>query len=167
MTNTLFISDAYIKQFTPVGGLVEWSDLEPSVRSTQDSYIQDILGSNFYNYIVSQYEAQALTADEIILMEHIKPALAHRGAEQALVVVHYQIKNKGVMTQSGDYAAAIELDEFKYLRNELANRAEFYEKRLSVYLCDNRLLFPQYITDNTDDMKPHAGGYNNCGLSFL
>lgn len=166
MALILFTSEAYIKKFTPIGDLVEWSDIEPTVHLSQDSYIQDILGTNFYNYIQGVYSAQTLNTNEIALMNLIKPALAHRVAEQVAPFINYQIKNKGIMTQSGDYAEAVDLDNLKYVRNELKNRAEFYSKRLSNYLSENKELFPQYTTDNSTDMSPKKGGYNDQGLAF-
>jgi len=166
MSLILFTSEAYIKKFTPIGELVDWSDIEPTVHLVQDSYIQDILGTNFYNYLQGVYSAQTLNADEITLMNYIKPTLGHRVAEQAAPFIHMQIKNKGIMTQNGDYAQPIDLDNLKYLRNELRNRAEFYAKRLTNYLCDNRDLFPQYKDNNSTDMKPNKGGYNDQGLAF-
>lgn len=161
MALVLFTSHQYITAYTPIGDLVAWDEIEPTVNLVQDSWIQDILGTNFYNYLQAQYQAQALTADEITLMNYIKPTQAYRVAEQALPFINYQIKNKGVMTQNGDYSDSTDLSGIKYLRNELANRAEFYAKRLSNYLCDNASLFPEYITDNGTDMKPNKAGYDS------
>jgi len=164
MANILFISEQYIKQYTPVGGLVEWSEIEPSAHLAQDSFIQDILGTNFYNYIQAQFQAQALTPDEITLVSRIKPALAYRVVSEMLPFLHAQLKNKGAMTQRGDYSDPIDMDMLKYLRTELDNKAEFYSVRLSTFLHDNRGLFPQYTQNNNDDMKPHDGKYNGCDL---
>ena len=165
MAATLFISEAYIKAFTPIGDLVEWKELKSSTELTQDSYIQDILGTNFYVYLQGKYAAQTLNANEIELVNRLKPALAYRVASEALPFINYQIKNKGVLTQSGDYSANADLDAMKYLKNELSNRAEFYAKRLSTYLCENSSLFPEYTTNNSDDMSPKKGGYDS-GLAF-
>jgi len=164
MAIALFVSEQYVKQFTPVGGLVEWSEIEPSLHLAQDSYVQDILGSNFYVYLQEQYLGQLLNPDETILVSLIKPALAHRVADQLLPFLHAQLKNKGAMTQSGDYAQPVDLEMLKYLRNELSNRAEFYSVRLSRFLCENRDLFPEYTTDNEYDMKPHSANYDGCDL---
>ena len=167
MAFTLFVSEEYLKKYTPLGGLVEWTEIEPSVHIAQDSFILDILGTNFYDHIQLAYSGQTLIVDEIQLMNRIKPALAYRVADQSITFIHYQIKNKGVQSQSGDYSQPVGLEEFKYLRNELRNRAEFYSKRLSNYLCENRDLFVQYTVDNTTDMKPKSSGYDHGGLSGL
>ena len=164
MAIALFVSEQYIKAYTPVGGLVEWSEIEPSLHLAQDAFIQDQLGSNFYDYLQTQFAAQTLTPDEIILVARIKPSLAYRVAAEMLPFLYAQIKNKGVMTQRGDYADPIDLQTLKYLRNELANSAEFYAVRLTSYLRDNRNLFPQYIANNSTDMLPRPGRYDGCDL---
>jgi len=166
MALILFVSEQYIKQYTPIGNLVQWDEIEPTTHLVQDSFIQDILGSNFYTYLQLAYSAQTLNNNEIELMNRIKPAEAYRVAEQSLTFINFQIKNKGVMTQNGDYSAPADLDQFKYVRSELTNRAEFYTKRLSNYLSDNYTLFPQYITNNNTDMQPNKAGYNGGGLAF-
>lgn len=165
MALILFTSEDYIKTYTPISELVDWSDIEPTVHLTQDSFIQDVLGSNFYTYLQIAYSGQSLNTNEIELMNKIKPALAYRVAEQTLPFINYQIKNKGVVSQTGDYMAAVDLETFRYLRGELKNKAEFYTKRLSNYLCTNAQLFPEYVSDNADDMKPNKSGYD-CGLAF-
>lgn len=166
MALILFVSEPYIKQYTPIGNLVQWDEIEPTTHLVQDSFIQDILGTNFYNHLQNAYSGQTLTNNEIELMNRIKPALAYRVAEQSLTFINFQIKNKGVMTQNGDYSTSADLDQFKYVRSELTNRAEFYTKRLSKYLCENSSLFPEYITDNNSDMKPNKSGYDGGGLAF-
>ena len=60
------------------------------------------------------------------------------------------------MTQTGDFSSGSDLDTVRYIRNEVQDRAEFYEQRLINYLCDNSSLFPQYTSDNSDDMKPNS-----------
>lgn len=165
MALILFVSESYIKAYTPIGSLVEWVEIEPTAHLAQDSYIQDVLGSNFYVYLQQVYSAQTMNADEITLMNYIKPALAHRVAEQVAPFINYQFKNKGLMSQSGDYAQSVDLDTMKYVRQELANRAGFYITRLSNYLCENAGLFPQYQSNNSTDMLPNSNGYD-CGLAF-
>jgi hypothetical protein len=167
MAKVLFVTENYIKTFTPVGDLVQWTEIEPSVHLAQDSFIQDVLGTNFYNHIQDAFENQTLNTDETELVARIKPALAYRVIEQAITFIHYQIKNKGIQSQSGDYNQPVTIDEFKYMRNELKNRAEFFTKRFSTYLYDNKKLFPQYENNNDEDMKPYKGGYNNGGLAGI
>ena len=163
----LFIDEQYLKDKTPIGGLVEWSTLESTVATSQDVYIQDILGTNFYNHLLGVYIAGTQNANETTLLSKIRVALAFRTAEQVAPFINFDITNKGIMTESGDYAQSTDLDGVRYIRTELKNRAEFYETRITAYLRENNTLFPQYITDNSTDMSPSTdANYNFGGLEF-
>lgn len=164
---TLFISELYLKTYTPIGDLCQWSEIEPTAFIVQESWIQDILGTNFYNYLKNEYETQTLNSDEIILMGYIKPALAYRVADKTLPFLQYQIKNKGAQVQRGDYSEAVDLETLRYLREELSGSAEFHEKRLIEWLCKNANLYPEYKNNNMDYMKPtrNSDRYDS-GLQF-
>lgn len=166
MAQTLLVSEDYIKRFTPIGELVQWTEIEPKLHVTQDSYIADILGSNFYLHIQGAYQAQTLTPAEIELVSRIRPALGFRVAAKTLPFIHYQIKNKGVQTQRGDYSEPVALEEIRYLKDDLDKDADYYTKRIENYLCENRTLFPEYITNNTTDIVPHRSGNEDNGLVF-
>jgi len=167
MALTLFITEQYIKAFTPIGPMVEWIEIKPTAEISQDSNIQDILGTNFYVYLQNKFIANTLTADESILLSYIKPALANRTAEMCLPFINFQIKNKGVMTQNGDYSASTDLEILRYLRSLIMDRAEFYEQRLIKYLCANGSLFTEYENDNNDDMPPNSSSPYNSPIIFI
>jgi hypothetical protein len=166
MANILFVTEAYLKKYTPIGELLQWTELEPKAHAAQDSYIQGYLGTNFYNHMQTVFAAQTMSADEITLMNYIKPTLAWRIADKAYPFTHWQSKNKGVMVQNGDYAQPVDLEVIRYLREELTSEAEFYAKRLINYLCDNRDLYTQYTANNTTDMSPKSDTGYDCGLTF-
>ena len=150
--------------------MISWSELESTVATSQDVYIQDLLGSSFYNYLLGVYAAATWTADEEILLAKIRVALAFRTAEQVSPFIALQFKNKGILKQSGEFAQSADLSEVKYVRSELRNRAEFYETRITKYLCENSTLFPQYTApaNTSNDMPPRKGdsNYNFGGLQF-
>ncbi len=161
-----FISETYIKENTPLSQNIDVKDILPHIQPAQDLHIQDILGSNFYNYLWTAYSGQTLTANEETLVTKIKPALAYRAAEMALPFIQYQVKNKGIQTQFGDNSVGVGMSELSYLRNELKNRAEFYSVRVVEYLKENSSLFSGYTTNNTTDIDPDKSSPYNCGIVF-
>jgi hypothetical protein len=50
--------------------------------------------------MLTAYNAQTLTPDEVDLVEFIQPVIAWRSAEDAVFGLTYQLKNKGLQTQS-------------------------------------------------------------------
>jgi len=169
MVTTLFTSQAYIQKYTPIGTLVSWDEIEPTVYLVQDNFTQDLLGTNFYNHMQTVYGATAMNGSEAELMNRIKPFQAHKVAEQCVPMINYQMKNKGLMTQNGDYSTSADLETVRYVRNEMKQRAEFFAQRVLTYLCENSTDFPEYTSDNSTDMKPNqsGNGYDNGGISFV
>jgi len=178
----LFVTETYIRENTVFNQNLDIKDIVQNIDPAQDMHVQPILGSTYYEYLLNAYSAQTLTADETTLVMHIKPMLAYRAAEMALPFIAYQIKNKGPQTQFGENSAAVDQTVISYLRNELKNRAEFYETRLRRYLCLNANLFTGYVNQSlSEDMVPDKSiegydsgfaqypGYrtnnNNCGFN--
>lgn len=165
-TNIDFVSETYIRENTVLNQNLDINDVVNNINVAQDMFIQPVLGTNFYNELLTKYNNQTLNSDETTLVLHIKPGLAYRASEMALPFIQYQIKNKGPQSQSGDNSDSVETSVLSYLRNELANRAEFYEQRLVNYLCDNSSLFPGYISGNDTDIKPTDEGNYDGGFAF-
>ena len=159
--STIFIGEQYLRDTIPFNGNVDMSDLTPHMLVAQEMYIQPVLGTNFYNYMVSKYSGQTLTANEETLMSYIKPTLAFKVGALALSFLQYSVKNKGPQTQSGDFSTSTDKSILSYLVNEMNNRYEWYNQRLVNYLCDNSSLYPGYTSNNSDDLSPSKTTYSS------
>ena len=159
-----FVTENYLKVNTPITANVDVTDVFPYVKPASDMRVQAILGSYFYAYLLAAYNAQTLNGDETTLVEKIQPVVAWRAAEQAAFGLTYQLKNKGIQTQFGDYSNNVSQSETAFVMDHYGQMAAFYEKRLTNYLLENKSLFPQFISDlNKDsDIKP-VGGCGNRG----
>jgi hypothetical protein len=156
-----FITETYLKVNTPITANVDVTDVTPYIATQAALRVQPILGTTFYNYLLTQYNNTALNPDEINLVEFIQPVIAWRSAEDAVFGLTYQLKNKGLQTQSGDYSASVSRNEVAFGMEHYAQKASFFEQRLIRWLLVNRNLFPQFIsTTNQDtDLRPM---FNNC-----
>jgi hypothetical protein len=156
-----FITEAYLKTNTPITANVDVNDVTPYIATQAALRVQPILGTTFYNYLLTQYNAQALLPDEVDLVEFIQPVIAWRSAEDAVFGLTYQLKNKGLQTQSGDFSASVSRSEVAFGMEHYAQKASFFEQRLIRWLLANRNLFPLFIsTANQDtDLRPM---FHNC-----
>jgi len=156
-----FITETYLKTNTPITANVDVNDVTPYIATQSALRIQPILGTTFYNYLLSAYNAQTLTPDEVDLVEFIQPVIAWRSAEDAVFGLTYQLKNKGLQTQSGDYSASVSRSEVAFGMEHYAQKAAFFEQRLIRWLLANKNLFPIFIgTTNMDtDLRPM---FNHC-----
>jgi hypothetical protein len=151
-----FITENYLKTNTPITANVDVTDVTPYIATQSALRIQPILGTTFYNHLLAAYNAQTLTNDEITLVEFIQPVIAWRSAEDAVFGLSYQLKNKGLQTQNGDYSASVSRGEVAFGMEHYAQKASFFEQRLIRWLLANKNLFPIFISAlNTDtDLRP-------------
>jgi hypothetical protein len=153
---TYFITETYLKNNTPVTNNVAISDIISFVKTQSDMRIQPILGTYFYEYLLTEYNAQTLTADEETLVTYIQPVVAWRSCEDAVYGLTYQLKNKGIQVQSGEFSQSVAQKEAAFMADHYAQKAAFFEKRLKYYLVENKELFAEFTsTDNKDsDLAP-------------
>jgi hypothetical protein len=115
-----------------------------------------ILGTVFYDDLLTKYNAQTLDPDEEILVAFIQPVIAWRSAEDAVFGLTYQLKNKGLQTQFGDNSSSVSRSEVAFGMEHYAQKASFFEMRLIKYLVKNKSLYPIFTsTENRDtDLRP-------------
>lgn len=163
-----FITETYIKETTGISNNVDPHDVMPYVRPAAELHTSLILGREYFDYLVAGYNAQTLTATEIVLVEHIQPAVAWRGASLAISFAWSQWKNKGPQLQNGDYSKEIDLTSLAYMRNEYENMAEYYENRLVKFLKLNKNEYPGFTATSNDDDTPPDGTTNwDMGIMII
>jgi uncharacterized Zn-finger protein len=164
-----FVTENYLKTQTPITANIDVNNIVPFIKTQSDMRIMPILGTYFYNYILTAYNDQTLTVDEEELVTYIQPAIAWRSAEDAAFGLSYQLKNKGIQTQNGDYSNNVNQSEVNFVQDHYAQKASFYESRLWKYLDTNRDLFANFISQlNKDsDIRPavqQTEGFNDSIL---
>jgi len=163
---TYFITEAYLKLNTPITANVDVTELNPLIKVAADSYVRSILGTYFYNYLLTEYNAQTLdtppaTGEVTLVQDYIQMAVAWRTCAEAVMSVSLQLKNKGVQTQSGDFSAAADKSTTSMLFHHYRDKADFYDQRLMNYLIDNKNLYPNFLNPlNNDTIVP---GWPHCG----
>lgn len=165
MSYTLFISESRLKRLTAVHANVEPDELIPFVLQAQDIYIQELLGTKFYNNLKLRVISGTTTGPETILLNnYIAPTLANYAVYMALPSMNYKMKNKSVLNPSAEEAQNVDLSELKYLRESVKNTAEFYRERTREYLIDNENDYPDYVNFGIDGMAPNKMNTYSSGI---
>ncbi len=165
MANVLFISEARLKSLTAIHDNVEPNDLMPFVLQAQDIYVQDVLGTKFYNSLKTNVSGDTLTTEETTLInDYISPALANYSLYLAIPTLNYKFKNKSILNPSSEESLNTGFDEMKYLRENTLDTAQFYMARALDYLCDNSSAFPDYTNPGSDGMMPNPRSPYNSGI---
>lgn len=156
MSYVVFISEARLKKLTAVHDNVEPNELMPFVVQAQDVYIQDILGTYFYQELKDKITNNTVSGYyKTLLDDYISPTLANYAVYLALPSLNYKIKNKSVLNPSSEEAQNTDLSQLKYLRGSVQDTSQFYAERTREYLRDNQEQFPEYTNPGVDGMMPN------------
>jgi hypothetical protein len=162
-----FVDALYIKENSTIEFNVDDKKITPLIYKVQDLYLQQSLGTTFYKHLknaVVNTELQTgttLTNDEIdLITDYIQPVVGEYALYELIPLINFNFTNKAVSQKSSEFSQPSNLDEVKYIRNNIKNMAEFYMKRLNKYLCDNPTLFPKYQNpDPKENVKKNGRSY--------
>lgn len=162
-----FVTEKWIKENTPITANVDVTEITPWLKTSAEMWILPILGTYFYNDLLTKYNAQTLSNDESTLVNMIKPAIAWRAAGDAVYALSRQLKNKGLQSQSGEYSESVELTEVQFAMSHYNQKAEYYESLIFKYLKENKGLYPNFTSTNNSDslVKPQKG--DNLSTSII
>lgn len=151
-----FVTENYLKNQTPITNNVDVTDLTPFVKTASDMTVQPILGTYFYEDLLTKYNAQTLSNDEETLVSYIQPCIAWRTCADAVIGLSRQLKNKGLQSQQGDFSSSVSMSEIAFYVDDYRQKETFYINRLVTYLKDNKDLFSVYTSDLNKDsnIKP-------------
>ena len=152
----LLVSEQRMKNWTSLDNNIRIDVLTPSILQAQDIFIQDTLGTPFFNRFREGVVANDLTTDESnLLKEYIGPALMQYALYLIMPNLKYKFVEKGILNGSSEETQATTLDELQYLRETALDTAMFYDQRLKDYLQDYPNMFPIYRTWNQKGMSPN------------
>jgi hypothetical protein len=166
----LLISEIKLKNFTNINKNVDMDVLKAEIQIAQQIDLQTILGTLFYNHLLSQITATGNTfnADEKTLVDdYIQPYLIQQAYFQCIPHLMYRTMNRGIVEGIMENATSVDIETMKYLRTIQKQRADFYMTRLQDYLLIGKgsNLFPQYNTQSTrDGMIPDRSQKYNNGI---
>jgi hypothetical protein len=158
-----FITVDYLKENTTINDNVDSNILVPYIYKSQDTHLQEVLGSTFYNRLKEGVVNSDLNADETaLILTYIQPMVAEWTLYEVLPHLNYKFTNKSISKESSEWSTSSELSELKYLRGSIRDLAEFYSERLIKYLCDYETLFPEYQNpDDKENLRRNNKGYFN------
>jgi hypothetical protein len=166
----LLISETKLKNFSSINKNVDMDILKSEVQIAQDIDLQTLLGTKFYNHLLSQVSATGNTfnaAETILVNDYIQPFLIQQAYFQAIPNLMYRTMNRGIVEGQMESATSVTIDTMKYLRTIQKQRADFYMTRLQDYLLIGRgqNQFPDYVTQSTiDGMIPDRSQKYNNGI---
>jgi hypothetical protein len=149
MAYALFITRNDIIKNTPLQGAIDADALLPFVRTAQDKYLKNLLGTILFDYLQAQILANTVSTLSVyyqdLLDDHIKNTLNWYSAVEYLPFSSVQFKSNGAVKQQSEQGIAPSKAEIDYLRSTSQTNADYYALRLQNYLIAYSNQIPQYL----------------------
>lgn len=162
-----FIGETYIRKF--LNKNIEWSLIEPAVKTSALTYLRPLLGFRFFNDLLDKYNDPnyTFTGNELELIKMIKYIQGLRTKYESIYDTTYQSSNKGFVNQTGDFMSSITLPELKEIRSDLNRKITDEENVMIEFLRFYKTDFPLFEdTENKEIIKPANHGRSNDGENF-
>ena len=151
----LFIKTDDLKRMTILDGNVDTDKFINYIKIAQEIHIQNYLGTKLYERLQAGIINNDLTADEVTLInDYVQDALIHYASAEYLPFAAYTVGNGGVFKISPENASNVDKSEIDTLVQSERSYAQYYTNRLLKYLCNNSEKYPQYSTNEDEDIKP-------------
>lgn len=145
----LFITRNDIIKNTPLMGAIDADALLPFVRTAQDKYLKNLLGTILFNFLQAH-----IIADDVdtlskyykdLLDDHIKNVLIWYGCVEYIPFSSISFKSLGAVKQQSEQGVAPSTNEIMFLKQQAQANADYYALRLQNYLIAYSAQIPQYL----------------------
>jgi len=147
MAYALFISRNDIIKNTPLQGAIDADALLPFMRTAQDKYIKNLLGTVLFDYLQLQISnGTPFTGYYKELMdEYVKPTMIWYACVEYIPFSSIQFKSNGAVKQTSEQGNAPDKTEIDYLLQKAQANADYYALRMQNYLISYSQNIPQYL----------------------
>lgn len=169
MSKALFITVKDLKDKSIIGGSTDADKLIQHIEVAQDIHIHQYLGTSLYDKMQSLIIAG--TIDDVananyktLRDSYIKPSLVWFTQAEYIPFSAFSIDNGGLSKRRTNDEDVIDFDDIDRLVNICRKNADFYTQRLVDYLCNNSNLFPEYLNNQDEDLRPNRDNNNFSSL---
>jgi hypothetical protein len=149
MAYALFITRNDIIKNTPLQGAIDADALLPFVRTAQDKYLKNLLGTVLFDFLQAQIIAGTIDTLSIfyqdLIDDYIKNSLIWYSCVEYIPFSSVQFKSNGAVKQQSEQGIAPSKSEIDYLKQIAQTNADYYALRLQNYLISYSNNIPQYL----------------------
>lgn len=143
------ISEDVLKSETIINDNTGSEYIGPAIETSQDIYLQQLIGSELLDKLYSLIESSEITNDtnkqyKTLLDEYITNYLKFKVLSEITIPLAYKYRNTGVIQTNGTNVTNTTMRDAGLVQNHYEVRATFYADRLTSYLCANSGQFPEY-----------------------
>jgi len=149
MAYALFITRNDIIKNSPLQGAIDADALLPFVRTAQDKYLKNLLGTVLFEFLQARIEAGTFSSLDAyyqdLMNDHIKYTLLWYACVEYIPFSSVQFKSNGAVKQQSEQGVAPSKSEIDYLKQITQTNADYYALRLQNYLIAYSNNIPQYL----------------------
>lgn len=146
-----FVTESFLKTNGMITDNVDAQDFAPLIQNAAKAFVKKAIGSYFFDDLLTKYNSQTLSADEMAVVDIMKYSIGWRATAEAGVSLTYQLKNKGYQTQSGDNSDAVEDSVVWKMYDHYIQKCVVFDNELKEYLVANKSLFPAFLDARNND----------------
>jgi hypothetical protein len=163
-----FITEEKIKNFTAVHENVAVHDILPHVNDAQQIYLQEILGTTFFQTMQDEIINGNLSSTNTDLInDYIAPFILNAALYQMIPFNYVKFRNKGLLKGEAEEAVTADIKDVQFLRDNVRTTMEFYRERLRRQLTVFSYLYPEYVAASlTQNMNPNRRQDYSRGMSI-
>jgi hypothetical protein len=149
MAYALFITRNDIIKNTPLQGAIDADKLLPFVRTAQDKYMLNLLGTVLFDFLQAKIIDGTFSTLDVyyqdLMNDHIKPTLIWYSCVEYIPFSSVSFKSEGAVKHLSDQSVAPAKSEVDYLSAKAQDNAGWYSTRLQNYLISYSNQIPEYL----------------------
>jgi hypothetical protein len=147
MAYALFITRNDIIKQTPLQGAIDADKLLPFIRTAQDKYILNLLGTVLFDKLQSDITSDTPFTGyyETLVEEYIKPTLVWYSCVEYIPFSGISFKSEGSFKHQSESSISPGKNEIDYLLSKALNNADYYATRLQDYLIAYSVQIPEFL----------------------
>lgn len=149
MACALFITRNDIIKNSPLQGAIDADALLPFVRTAQDKYVKNLLGTVLFDFlqghVINNTVSSLSSYYQDLMDDYIKNVLIWYACVEYIPFSSVQFKSNGSVKQQSEQGTAPSKTKVDYLLNKALNNGDYYALRLQNYLIAYSNYIPQYL----------------------
>lgn len=171
MSYALFITRNDIIKNSPLQGAIDADALLPFIRTAQDKYLKNLLGTVLFEYLQAQIVAgtQGNLSQyyQTLLNDHIKFTLLWYACVEYMPFANIQFKSNGAVKQQSEQGVAPSKNEMDYVLQKAADNAQYYALRLQNYCIAYSNQLPQYLQSVGNQTQVYPDQTNQYQINLV
>jgi len=144
----LMMGETYLKQMTIINDNVDMKIITPTIEDVQRLYVEDVLGTQLFNQILSQIGSSTVSANNQTLLDsYILPFMKYYVLMEVSPVFKLRYMNKGLMVKSSDNSQSASQEEMLYIMDRWKDNGQKLANKCTDYLRDNTATYPLFLTN--------------------